>query len=120
MELLYIILAVAIVSLVIIAYAQQKRIRELQEQFHSARDTKMALAVKHGMTMEHFIPWTKEFDGDPRGFRFIGDPIDGVLFGKDKITFMEFKTGNAHLSEKQRMIRELVEKRKIEWKEIRI
>ena len=54
-----------------------------------------------------------------RNFRFIGDPIDGLSFEEDKIMFIEFKTGGSNLSQKQRKIKELVEKGKIEWKEIR-
>lgn len=119
METFYIILAFVFAFMIFVIYAQSKRIISLETQFKTEKDTKMSMAVKHGMTMEHLIPWAKDFPGDARAFRFIGDPIDGVLFAKDKIVFMEFKTGNSQLSEKQKQIKELVKQKRIEWNEVR-
>jgi predicted Holliday junction resolvase-like endonuclease len=72
--------------------------------------------VKHGKTMEHLIPFSKEYPYDPRGFRFIGDPIDGVQFNDDGIVFLEFKTGDAQLSERQKKIKENVKNKKVEFR----
>lgn len=120
MEILFIILGLVVILLLFTVYAQHIRIKRLTRYWKAEKDTKMSLAVKHGMTMEHLVPWAQNFPGDPRTFRFIGDPIDGVIFGKEKIIFVEFKTGNSQLSERQKQIRELVRQKKIEWHEVRI
>ena len=76
-------------------------------------------AVKHGKTMEQMMPFSKDYPYDPRGFRFIGDPVDGVQFNDDGIVFVEFKTGNAQLSERQKRTRENIEKKRVEFREVR-
>jgi predicted Holliday junction resolvase-like endonuclease len=76
-------------------------------------------SVKHGMTMEQMLPFAKGYPYDPRGFRFIGDPVDGVQFNDDSVVFVEFKSGGAKLSEKQRRIKENIEKKKIDFRELR-
>lgn len=75
--------------------------------------------IKHGKTMEQLAPFSKDYPYDARGFRFIGDPIDGVQFNEDGIVFVEFKTGSSQLSGKQKMIKENIEKKKVEFREIR-
>ncbi|MCD6579088.1 hypothetical protein J7L48_06400 [bacterium] len=82
---------------------------------------KTSISVKHGKFLENYIPWIKNiFPGDPRKFRFLGNPIDGILFDDNEIVFMEFKTGKSSLSNKQKNIKKLVEKKSIRWKEIKI
>jgi predicted Holliday junction resolvase-like endonuclease len=75
--------------------------------------------VKHGKSFENLFPFMSNYPYDSRNFRFIGDPIDGLSFEDNKIVFIEFKTGISKLSEKQKRIKELVEAKKVEWKEIR-
>ena len=50
----------------------------------------------------------------------MGRPIDYISFGDDKITFIEVKSGKSQLSSKQRHIRDLVNDKKVAWKEVRI
>jgi len=74
--------------------------------------------VKHGKTMEQLAPFSKDYPYDPRGFRFIGDPVDGVQFNDDGVVFVEFKTGSSQLSEKQKRIRENIEKKRVGFRKI--
>ncbi len=76
-------------------------------------------SVKHGKSMEQMMPFSKDYPYDPRGFRFIGDPVDGVQFNDDGVVFVEFKTGDAQLSDKQKKIRENIEKKKVGFREVR-
>ena len=46
-------------------------------------------------------------------------PIDGVIFGKDKIKFVEIKTGESQLSGKQKKIRKMIENGQVEFMEVR-
>ena len=50
----------------------------------------------------------------------MGQPIDYISFGDDEITFIEVKSGNSQLSQKQRHIRDLVKAKLVSWKEVRI
>lgn len=82
--------------------------------------SKRSLSSKYGKTTEQFMPFINDFPYEPGNFRFIGTPIDGIQFEDDKIVFVEFKTNNSKLSEKQNKIRELVDRKKVEWQEFRV
>ena len=71
------------------------------------------------MSFEQLFPFMKNYPYNPRNFRFIGTPIDGLSFEDDHIAFIEFKTGNSNLSGLQKRIKDLIQKKKVEWKEIR-
>ena len=108
------ILILLILILITILFYYKKRIRELESGIRS-------ISVRHGKLLEHYIPWIKEiFPYGPTRFRFIGDPVDGVLFDNDKILFLEFKTGKSRLSSVQKRIKENIQKGRVEWKEVRI
>ena len=76
--------------------------------------------VRRGFTTEQWLPFLEQYPWDPTRFRFLGAPIDGIQFEEDKIVFVEFKSGESRMSNKQRLIRELVELGKVEFTEIRI
>ena len=69
---------------------------------------------------EQFFPFLEKYSYDPQNFRFIGSPVDGVQFEDDKIVFVEFKAGSSNLSEKQKRIKDIIEKKKVKFEEIRI
>ncbi|UCG95305.1 MAG: hypothetical protein JSV92_04670 [archaeon] len=104
-----------LVILVLAFFALRYRSLYIKEKYRKA-----SISVRHGKFLEHYIPWIKKiFPHRPERFRFIGNPIDGILFDDDKIIFMEFKTGKSYLNEAQRKIKSLVEAKKVEWKEIK-
>lgn len=84
------------------------------------RFQKRSHIVKTGKWLEDYFPFLEDFPVPPETFKFLGEPLDGVAFTENGIFFFEFKTGNAKLSEKQEMIKRLVEEKKVYWKEIRI
>jgi len=47
-------------------------------------------------------------------------PIDYIIFEEDKIVFLEVKSGESRLSQKQTNIKRLIKEGKIEWDEMRI
>ncbi|HBO60123.1 TPA: hypothetical protein DD449_00345 [Candidatus Berkelbacteria bacterium] len=69
---------------------------------------------------EQFMPFLKDYPYDPCNFRFLGSPIDGVQFEEDKVIFIEFKTANSKMSDKQRNIADLIYRKKIDFEEHRI
>jgi len=97
---------------------EEKRIRE-DAINRSAR----ALS---GKTLEKLIPFLDRFKHNPHDVRWLGDPIDLIVFdgysedNPQKITFLEIKSGNSKLTSKQNKIKELIEKKKVEWEEFRI
>jgi predicted Holliday junction resolvase-like endonuclease len=81
---------------------------------------KQSLSVKYGKMSEQFLPFLKDYPYDPQLFRFLGTPVDGVQFKDDGITFIEFKAAGGQLSPGQKKIKELVDKKRIDFREIRI
>ena len=93
---------------------------KLRTQLSELSFKKSSQSVKYGKLTEQWIPFSEDFPYSPSKFRFLGEPIDGIVFGEDAITFTEFKTASSRLNEKQRRIKELVEKGKVKWLEFRI
>lgn len=84
-----------------------------------------------GKALEKLVPFLENFDYDPHDVRWLGDPVDLVIFdgyssekedrGKLKqIVFCEVKSGESKLSTIQKRIKELIEKNKIIWKEFNV
>jgi predicted Holliday junction resolvase-like endonuclease len=79
-------------------------------------------AVLGGQFTEQLIPYLPDFKYDPTEARFIGSPIDFLVFpglAKDnpmEVVFMEIKTGKSgRLTDRERKIRDLVLKGKVRW-----
>jgi predicted Holliday junction resolvase-like endonuclease len=80
-----------------------------------------------GKVTEHLIPYFGQFEYNPKDVRFLGTPVDLVIFnGMDEgnireIVFAEIKTGDqAQLTTRERQIRNLITENKIKWKLIRV
>jgi predicted Holliday junction resolvase-like endonuclease len=95
-------------------------IRSLLKDSSQLRSKIRSMSTKHGMMAEQFLPYYKDFPGDPQKFKFLGAPVDGILFEEDKIVIIEFKTGKSQLSATQRKIRKLIKEGKVYFKEIRM
>ncbi len=71
--------------------------------------------------MEQMAPYLRKFPYDPHDVRFIGNPVDFVVFdglsaGRDvRIVFVEVKSGKARMNENERRIREAVEKKRVSF-----
>lgn len=79
-----------------------------------------------GKIAEQMAPILPEFHYNPADARFIGSPIDFVVFdgytnvkddreGNVNIVFLEVKKGTSLLSKEQRLIRKAVEEGKVAW-----
>lgn len=83
-------------------------------------------AVLGGQFSEQLAPYLPDFDYLPTECRFIGKPIDFIVFkgmdGKDinEIVFVEVKSGNAKLNQHEKNLKETVDKKKVRWVEYRI
>lgn len=83
-------------------------------------------SVTMGKMTEHMVPYLPGFRFNPADARFIGSPIDFVVFdglGEDdvrKIVFVEVKTGASNLSTRERSVRNAIQDKNIEWLEIKV
>jgi len=81
--------------------------------------------VTLGKITEHFVPYLPDFTFNPKDARFLGSPIDFVVFdglseGQLRaIIFVEVKTGKGQLSTRERRIRDAVTDGAVEWVEVR-
>ena len=79
-----------------------------------------SLSSIYGKTTEQFMPFLNVFGYDPKNFRFLGSPIDGVQFNEDEIVFIEFKSISGRLSNKQSQIKKIIENKRVRFEEKRI
>lgn len=83
-------------------------------------------AVLGGQFSEQLAPYLPNFEYLPTECRFIGKPIDFVVFkgmdGKDinEVIFVEVKSGKSKLSPFEKKLKETIEKKKVRWEEYRI
>lgn len=83
-------------------------------------------AVTTGKVFEQLVPYFPEFAFDPKDARFLGSPVDLVVFdglsGGElrRIVFVEVKTGGATLSGRERQVRDAVAAGRVEWSELRV
>lgn len=88
-------------------------------------------AVLKGKIGEQMAPVLPEFRYNPADARFLGSPIDYIIFdgyseakegnGKiRKIVLMDVKTGNARLSPIEKKVRDAVSAGSIEWETLEL
>src|SRR5712692_1713138 len=82
-------------------------------------------AVTLGKVTEHLVPYLPGFEFDPRDVRFLGTPIDLIVFdglcngSVKRVVFVEVKTGRSSLTPRERFVREAVAANRVEWLEYR-
>jgi predicted Holliday junction resolvase-like endonuclease len=141
MEIAVIVVTVVIAVLIIIlsnyimrlTYTKRFRdwrdeaILQWQAEMEQARKTAVtqSRAVLGGKFTEQMVPYFPDFKYDPTEVRFIGSPIDMIVFPglaggvPEEIVILEVKTGkNAQLTPQQRKIRQLIEDGMVRWDEI--
>jgi predicted Holliday junction resolvase-like endonuclease len=82
-------------------------------------------AVIAGKVYEQMLPYFPGFPFNPKDARFLGSPVDLVVFdGMDRgeverVVFVEVKTGGAGLSNRERQLKAVIQARRVEWVEVR-
>ena len=83
-------------------------------------------AITAGKVHEQVVPYLPGFPYNPKDVRFLGSPVDLVVFdgladGRvERIVFLEVKTGGADLTSRERSVRDAVQAREVEWLEVRV
>jgi predicted Holliday junction resolvase-like endonuclease len=125
---------VIMLSYYIMKLSLQKRFRdwrdaELQNwQAEMERARRSAVvqsrAVLGGKFTEQMVPYFPDFRYDPTEVRFIGSPIDMIVFpglargDPEEIVFLEVKTGRSQLKPHQKKIRQLIMDGMVRWDEV--
>ena len=118
------IVVVLILIIVVLLFALGRTQASLSAKVEEARRDAIgrSRAVLGGRFTEQMAPYLPEFRYDPTEARFIGSPVDLVVFpglSSDQpreIVFVEVKAGaRGRLSARERRIQELVEAGKVRW-----
>ena len=83
-------------------------------------------AVTVGKVTEHIAPYLPEFGYNPKDARFIGSPVDFIVFdglsneAVVQVVFIEVKAGSSDLSTRERQVRDAVKSGRVRWEELRV
>jgi len=103
------------VAYIILTLRHRLRLRSLSRSFD----------VKKGKIVEQLAPYLQSFPYDPHDARFLGSPVDFIVFdglnsGKDiTIRFVEVKSGRSTLNRNEQRVRDAVEKRRVSFEVFR-
>ena len=85
-----------------------------------------SLAVTAGKVHEQLVPYLPEFGFNPKDARFLGSPVDLVIFDGlaagdvKRVVFLEVKTGGSPLTTRERQVRDVIDAREVVWAELRL
>ena len=124
-----ILMAALFLIILFLGYAIGKYVasKEHQETIPEIRETaiKQSRAVLSGQFSEQIAPYMPEFPFKPTEIRFIGKPVDFIVFkGMDEkkieeVIFVEVKTGQSQLSSVEKSLKDAIQNKKISWSEYR-
>ena len=83
-------------------------------------------AAVSGRVFERVAPYLPGFAFNPRDVRFIGDPVDFVVFdglaegNLRRVVFVEVKTGAGDLNSNERRVKSSIVERRVEWQMYRV
>jgi len=94
---------------------EKQRAEEWKTKYEKTLFHRKSSEVRLGKIGENLAPFVEAWPWDPKNFRFLGNPIDGIQFNEDEIVFVEIKTGKARLSRSQKDFRNLVKAGKVSF-----
>lgn len=126
-ELRALVVVLALLAALLLAACFSLRLR-LDEAVREARKdaVRRSAAVVAGKVSEHLAPCLGDFPWNPRDARFLGSPVDFLVFdglAEDdvrEIVFLEVKSGGSTLSARERRVRDAVLARRVSWRELRV
>lgn len=83
-------------------------------------------SVLSGLFSEQLAPFLPNFNFKPTECRFLGKPVDFIVFKGlddkkvDEVVFVEVKSGKSKLSLVEKSLREAIKNKKVSWQEYRI
>ena len=116
--------------IVFIGYSIGKYVAKKQHEEKIPKEREDAIkqsrAVLSGQFSEQIAPYLPDFPFKPTEARFIGKPIDFVVFkgmddkNIDEVIFVEIKSGKSQLSKIQKTLKSSIENKKILWYEYKV
>jgi predicted Holliday junction resolvase-like endonuclease len=83
---------------------------------------KKSEAIIRGKVTEHLIPYFPDFEYNPKDARFLGTPVDFIVFDglsegeMNRVVFIEVKSGKAcSLSKREKLVRECIDRGKVSY-----
>jgi predicted Holliday junction resolvase-like endonuclease len=121
--LLLILLAVAIyrIARIIARHEFEKEIQKIRQDAVTR-----SRSVLTGNAAEQLAPWFPGFPFHPADARFVGRPVDFIVFNGsqnqriEEVVFVEVKTGKSGLNPNEKSLRECIRQKKVRWLELRI
>ena len=106
------------------AYLEKWKVKE-EKKIHED-SYQRSRAVSFGKTIEHYVPFMKEFPVEPKDVQFFGKPIDYIAFAnrgskkKCSVHFIEVKSGNSNLNGHQKNIKTAILEGRVHWHEFNV
>jgi predicted Holliday junction resolvase-like endonuclease len=133
----YSVVVIAVLAVAVISYIGYRLIElranlkfERWKAAHSRSISREAIkgsqAAVSGRVFERVSPYLPGFDYNPRDVRFLGDPVDFVVFDGltegtvRKVVFVEVKTGHGDLNGNERKVKRAIMERRVEWSLFRV
>lgn len=110
-----------LVGMALLALGRGRREREVRRDAVQRSE-----AVIAGKVAEQLLPYLPGFAFNPKDVRFLGSPVDLVVFdglssgALERVVFVEVKTGEATLTRRERQLRDIVAAGGVEWREWRV
>ena len=79
-----------------------------------------------GLFSEQLAPYLPDFPYSPSEVRFIGKPIDFIVFkgadskNIDEVVFVEVKSGKSKINSHEKNLKNAIDNKKVRWEEYRI
>ena len=115
-----------------LSLANEKKVNLLKERFiesitHHRKDAiNRSRNTIMGKLWETIAPYIPNFKYNPADMKFMGAPIDYIIFEgmkeKDikKVIFLEVKSGNSRLNAQERKLKEAIQNKRVKWEEFRL
>jgi predicted Holliday junction resolvase-like endonuclease len=117
-------IVVVLLVMILIEYFRSerldKKLKTAQEQYITLLSQKKSSETRLGQITEQMAPFLKDFPYDPKQAHFLGMPVDYVVFTETDVVFLEVKSGQAALSQRQKQIKDQILNKRVLWKEYRV
>lgn len=83
-------------------------------------------ATVTGQVKEHLLPLLPEWTYNPRDAKFLGQPVDFIVFEGlsddtvERVVFVEVKTGKSRLSTRERSLRDAIAEGRVDYEVVRL
>jgi len=136
---------VALVAMLVVGFILGKRLAtsQMQSRFESfalskqnewqnmadiekKKSLQKSRAVVGGLFSEQLAPYLPDFPFDPTEARFIGKPVDFMIFrglaqeSIHEVVFVEVKSGQSKLSSIERLLKQAILERRVSWFEYQV